>query len=73
VEISGGKNIRALYGVVQSAAAIAAATKGSKRGEPESTDLPLLAVDVLKKEYKDKCPALLGVVTRTLNSQVALL
>lgn len=80
IEFSGGKNIRALYGVWLCEAAIKQASKGGQRsrgGGGASTaaaeeerrkeaELPGLAAQVLLREYADRCPQHRPLVEATL-------
>ncbi|KAI5075517.1 hypothetical protein GOP47_0009593 [Adiantum capillus-veneris] len=67
IKLSAGKNLRALYGICLCSAAINQA-KGRNKDE-ESIDLQSLASSVILKEYKEKCPKKLALVTSVLEKQ----
>lgn len=69
VDLSGGKNIRALYGVVLCGAAINQ-TKGRSKDE-DSSDIVSLASAVLLKEYKYKAPKKVPLLSTILDKQKA--
>ncbi|ERN01558.1 hypothetical protein AMTRI_Chr03g55220 [Amborella trichopoda] len=68
IELSGGKNTRALFGICLCSTAISQLTKGRNREERESTDLQSLAATALLKEYKQKAPAKLPSLSSVLKS-----
>lgn len=67
IKLSAGRNLRALYGLCLCGAAINQA-KGRNKDE-ESTELQGLASSVILKEYKEKCPKKLALVTSVLEKQ----
>ncbi|CAM6100619.1 unnamed protein product [Calypogeia fissa] len=67
LELSGGRNVRALYGIVLCGAAINQLVKGGRaRDEKDSSELGSLAGAVLSKEYKSKAPKKLPLVKSLL-------
>jgi tetratricopeptide (TPR) repeat protein len=68
IELTGGKNSRALFGVCLCSAAIAQMTKGRNKEEKESSELESLASIALEKVYKQKSPSNLSLLTSTLRS-----
>lgn len=68
IKLSGGKNLRALYGVCLCAAAINQG-KGRNKDEKESSDLQTLAASAIIKEYQVKCPRKVSLVTAVLEKQ----
>lgn len=66
IELSGGKNMRALYGVCLCGAAINQA-RGRGRTEEESQELVSLAASVLVKKYKEKASSKAGLVSSILD------
>ncbi|KAJ3693995.1 hypothetical protein LUZ60_009475 [Juncus effusus] len=67
IQLTGGKNTRALYGVCLCSGAINQLTKGKNKDE-ENSDLQSLAAQALIKDYKKRAPAKLGLVTEMLKS-----
>lgn len=67
INLSGGKNTRALYGICLCSAAISQLTKGRNK-EEESSELQTLATESLLKDYKQRAPAKLNLVTDTLRN-----
>jgi tetratricopeptide (TPR) repeat protein len=68
IELTGGKNTRALFGISLCTAAIALLTKGRNKEEKESSELQSLASTALEKDYKQKSPSNLSLLTSTLRS-----
>ncbi|GMG99614.1 hypothetical protein Nepgr_001454 [Nepenthes gracilis] len=69
IDLTGGKNTRALYGTCLCASAIAQLTKGGRnREDKENQDLHSLAVTALEKDYKKRAPSKLPLLTSTLRS-----
>ncbi|EFJ32913.1 hypothetical protein SELMODRAFT_167610 [Selaginella moellendorffii] len=56
IELSGGKNMRALYGVCLCAAGINQAKGRNVKDEKENSTVHTLAADVIKREYRLKAP-----------------
>ncbi|KAL2652129.1 hypothetical protein R1flu_020257 [Riccia fluitans] len=72
IELSGGRNIRALYGVVLSGTAISQLLKQTRsRNEEESMEIVTLASSVLKREYKSKAPRKLPLLSPLLEKAVS--
>ncbi|KAJ3685703.1 hypothetical protein LUZ61_014867 [Rhynchospora tenuis] len=67
LQLTGGKNTRALYGVCLCSGAINQLSKGRNK-EEESSELQALAAEVLTKEYKKQAPAKLPIVTEMLKT-----
>ncbi|GAA0138249.1 chaperone [Lithospermum erythrorhizon] len=66
IDLTGGKNIRAIFGICLCTSAIGHLSKGRNK---ESSELQSLSVVALEKEYKQKSPnktALLSVALRSL-------
>ncbi|KAL2930006.1 ER membrane protein complex subunit 2 [Bienertia sinuspersici] len=68
IDLSGGKNTRALYGVCLCTAAINQLAKGRNKEDKESVDLQSLAAAVLEKDYKYRAPSKLPLLTTTLKN-----
>ncbi|MCL7021503.1 hypothetical protein MKW94_027070 [Papaver nudicaule] len=66
IDLTGGKNARALYGICLSSSAIGQLTKGRK--EKEGTELQSLAATALEKDYKKRSPNKLPLLTATLKN-----
>lgn len=67
VEYSGGKNIRALFGVCMCSSALSLSTKsGRNKEDKESTELPQLALKTIEKEYKNHNPEKLKIAMSAL-------
>lgn len=67
IQLTGGKNIRALYGVCLCSGAINQLSKGRNK-EEESSELQTLAAEVLTKEYKRQAPSKLPLVAEMLKT-----
>ncbi|KAL6012643.1 hypothetical protein ACLOJK_003132 [Asimina triloba] len=76
IDLSGGKNTRALFGVclstdtsesLQCSNAISQLTRGRNK-EEESSELQSLAATLLEKGYKQRAPSKLPLITATLNN-----
>ncbi|CAA6667033.1 unnamed protein product [Spirodela intermedia] len=65
IDLTGGQNTRALYGVCMCAFAISQLAKGRSK-EQESADLQSLAAEALLKEYKQRAPDKVAILTATL-------
>jgi tetratricopeptide (TPR) repeat protein len=68
IELSGGKNTRALFGICLCTAAIAQLAKGRNKDEKESTELQSLAGTVLEKDYKQNAPGKLPLLASALKT-----
>uniref|UniRef100_A0A0D9VBN9 ER membrane protein complex subunit 2 n=1 Tax=Leersia perrieri TaxID=77586 RepID=A0A0D9VBN9_9ORYZ len=67
IQLTGGKNTRALFGVCLCSAAINQLTKGRNK-EEESSELQNLAAEALLKEYKQRAPSKEALVTSLLKN-----
>ncbi|KAL0927579.1 hypothetical protein M5K25_001763 [Dendrobium thyrsiflorum] len=68
INLTGGKNTRALYGICLSSVAINQLTKGRNKDEKDSADLQPLAAEALLKDYKERAPEKLPLVTTMLRN-----
>ncbi|PKU72249.1 ER membrane protein complex subunit 2-A [Dendrobium catenatum] len=68
INLTGGKNTRALYGICLSSVAINQLTKGRNKDEKDSADLQPLAAEALLKDYKERAPEKLALVTAMLRN-----
>ncbi|KMS95828.1 hypothetical protein BVRB_004830 [Beta vulgaris subsp. vulgaris] len=68
IDFTGGKNTRALYGVCLCTAAIGQLAKGRNRDDKESGELHSLAAAVLEKDYKNRAPTKVPLLTSTLTN-----
>ncbi|XP_042458968.1 ER membrane protein complex subunit 2-A-like [Zingiber officinale] len=68
ITLSGGKNIRALYGICLCNAAISQLTKGRNKEEKESSDLPYLGAEALRRDYKNRAPKKLPLLNSMLKN-----
>ncbi|XP_051143364.1 uncharacterized protein LOC127259798 [Andrographis paniculata] len=69
VDLTGGKNIRALFGICLCASAIAQLTKGrGNKDDKESLELQSLSGMALEKIYKHQSPSKLSLLNSTLRS-----
>ncbi|KAG1359351.1 putative ER membrane protein complex subunit 2-A [Cocos nucifera] len=68
INLTGGKNARALYGVCLCSVAINQLIKGRNKEEKESSELQSLAAEALLKDYKHKSPGKLPVLTTMLKN-----
>ncbi|KAL5700723.1 hypothetical protein ACHQM5_026135 [Ranunculus cassubicifolius] len=68
IDLSGGKNTRALYGVCLCSVALGQLTKGRNKEEKESSELQSLAATALEKDYKYRAADKLSLVTATLRN-----
>ncbi|XP_026419063.1 ER membrane protein complex subunit 2-A-like [Papaver somniferum] len=68
IDLTGGKNIRALYGICLSSSAIGQLTKGRNKEEKEGTELQSLAATALEKDYKKRSSNKLPLLTATLKN-----
>lgn len=68
IDLTGGKNTRALYGICLCANAIAQSAKGRNKDDKESVELQSLAAAALEKDYKIRAPNKLPLLNSTLKS-----
>lgn len=68
VDLTGGKNTKALFGICLCSSAIAQLTKGRNKEDKESPELHSLAAAALEKDYKLRAPAKLPLLTSALKS-----
>ncbi|KAL8148346.1 hypothetical protein AgCh_005643 [Apium graveolens] len=66
IDLTGGKNTRALMGICLCTSTITQLTKGRNKEEKESFELQSLVVTALEKDYKDRSPNSLLLLTSTL-------
>ncbi|KAK1287871.1 hypothetical protein QJS10_CPB19g00889 [Acorus calamus] len=71
IDLTGGKNMRALYGVCLCSAAISQLARGRNKDE-ESSELQSLAASALLKEYKKKASSKIDLITTTLGNMKLL-
>uniref|UniRef100_J3L990 ER membrane protein complex subunit 2 n=1 Tax=Oryza brachyantha TaxID=4533 RepID=J3L990_ORYBR len=67
IQLTGGKNTRALFGVCLCSSAISQLTKGRNK-EEESSELQSLAAEALLKEYKQRAPSKEALITNLLKN-----
>ncbi|KAM3309988.1 hypothetical protein ACQJBY_030967 [Aegilops geniculata] len=67
IQLTGGKNTRALFGVCLCSAAISQLTKGRNK-EEESSELQSLAAEALMKDYKQRAPSMEALVAGMLKN-----
>ncbi|KAL6989525.1 hypothetical protein U1Q18_015276 [Sarracenia purpurea var. burkii] len=68
IDLTGGKNTRALFGICLCTSAIGQLTKGRNKDEKESSELPSLAAAALENAYKKTAPGKLSLLSSTLRS-----
>lgn len=68
IDLTGGKNTRALFGICLCSVAIGQLTKGRNKDEKEASELPSLAATALMKEYKERAPDKLPLLSSTMKS-----
>ncbi|KAK4751234.1 hypothetical protein SAY87_004716 [Trapa incisa] len=68
IKLTGGKNQRALFGVCLCTSAIAQLSKGRNKEDKDGTDLQSLAATSLEKDYKQRAPDKLQLLTCALKS-----
>ncbi|GAA0156497.1 chaperone [Lithospermum erythrorhizon] len=69
IDLTGGKNIKAIFGICLCTSAIGHLSKGRNKEDKENSELQSLSVVALEKEYKQKAPnktALLNAALRNL-------
>ncbi|KAI5676742.1 hypothetical protein M9H77_07692 [Catharanthus roseus] len=68
IDLTGGKNTRALFGVCLCASAIGQLTKGRNKEDKEGSDLHSLSAMALEKDYKQRNSSKLSLLSSTLKS-----
>ncbi|KAA8536975.1 hypothetical protein F0562_029453 [Nyssa sinensis] len=68
VDLTGGKNTRALLGICLCTSAMGQLTKGRNKEDKESPELQILAATALERDYKQRAPTKLSLLTSTLRS-----
>ncbi|XP_073028143.1 uncharacterized protein [Primulina eburnea] len=68
IDLTGGKNIRALFGICLCASAVGQLAKGRNKEDKESLELQALSAVALEKDYKQKSPTKLTLVSSCLRS-----
>ncbi|KAJ4719632.1 ER membrane protein complex subunit 2 [Melia azedarach] len=68
IDLTGGKNTKALFGICLCSSATAQLTKGRNKEDKESLDLQYLAGAALEKNYKQRAPDKLSVLSSALKS-----
>lgn len=68
IDLTGGKNTKALFGICLCSSAIAQLTKGRNKEDKESPELQSLAAAALEKDYKQRAPAKLPLLISALKS-----
>ncbi|KAK6804818.1 hypothetical protein RDI58_002602 [Solanum bulbocastanum] len=68
IALTGGKSTRALFGICLCTSAIGQLTKGRNKEDKESPELQSLSAMALEKDYKQRAPGKLSVLSSTLRS-----
>ncbi|KAL3843989.1 hypothetical protein ACJIZ3_001392 [Penstemon smallii] len=68
IDLTGGKNMRALFGICLCVSGIGQLTKGRNKEDKESPELQTLSALVLEKGYKQQSPTKLPLLTSALKS-----
>ncbi|KAK8633755.1 hypothetical protein V6N13_014593 [Hibiscus sabdariffa] len=68
IDLTGGKNTRALFGICLCTSAVAQVSKGRNKEDKESPELHSLAATALEKDYKQRASDKLGLLTSALRS-----
>ncbi|KAJ4967634.1 hypothetical protein NE237_014335 [Protea cynaroides] len=68
IDLTGGKNTRALFGICLCSVAIAQLTKGRNKEDKEVSELQSLAAMALEKHYKQRVPGKLHLLTATVKN-----
>uniref|UniRef100_A0A5B7A3K1 ER membrane protein complex subunit 2 n=1 Tax=Davidia involucrata TaxID=16924 RepID=A0A5B7A3K1_DAVIN len=68
IDLTGGKNTRALLGICLCTFAIGQLTKGRNKEDKENSDLQSLVATALEKDYKQRAPTKLSLLSSTLKS-----
>ncbi|CAN1132350.1 ER membrane protein complex subunit 2 [Linum perenne] len=66
VDLTGGKNNRALFGICLCTSAISQLSRGRNKDDKDTLELPSLATAALEKEYKQNASDKLSVLTSAL-------
>ncbi|XP_047969085.1 ER membrane protein complex subunit 2-like isoform X1 [Salvia hispanica] len=68
IDLTGGKNTRALFGICLCASAIAQLTRGRNKDDKENSELHSLSAAALEKAYKQESPTKVSVLSSALRS-----
>ncbi|KAJ4955390.1 hypothetical protein NE237_012173 [Protea cynaroides] len=68
IDLTGGKNTRALFGICLCSVAIAQLAKGRNKEDKEGSELSSLAAMALEKHYKQRASGKLPLLTATLRN-----
>ncbi|KAL5768272.1 hypothetical protein ACOSQ2_015055 [Xanthoceras sorbifolium] len=68
IDLTGGKNTRALFGICLCTSAIAQLSKGRNKDDKESPELQSLTVTALEKDYKNRASDKLPLLNAALKS-----
>ncbi|KAL7083890.1 hypothetical protein ACP275_14G189500 [Erythranthe tilingii] len=68
IDLTGGKNTRALFGVCLCASAIGQLTKGRNKEDKDGSELPSLSAVALDKVYKKQSPTKISLLSSTLKN-----
>ncbi|KAG6418107.1 hypothetical protein SASPL_120306 [Salvia splendens] len=68
IDLTGGKNNRALFGICLCASALAQLTRGRNKDDKENSELQSLSAEALEKAYKQQSPTKVSVLSSALRS-----
>lgn len=68
IDLTGGKNSRALFGILLCASAIAQLTRGRNKDDKENSELQSLSAAALEKAYKKQSPSKVSALSSVLKS-----
>ncbi|KAG7021145.1 ER membrane protein complex subunit 2 [Cucurbita argyrosperma subsp. argyrosperma] len=68
IDLTGGKNTRALFGICLCTSAIAQLSRGRNKEDKEGPELQSLAATALEKDYKQRAPQKLSLLSSVLKS-----
>ncbi|KAL1558834.1 ER membrane protein complex subunit 2-like [Salvia divinorum] len=68
IDLTGGKNNRALFGICLCASALAQLTRGRNKDDKENSELQSLSAEALEKAYKQQSPTNVSVLSSALRS-----
>ncbi|KAL3631672.1 hypothetical protein CASFOL_024656 [Castilleja foliolosa] len=68
IDLTGGKNVRALFGICLCASAIGQLAKGRNKEDKESLELQSLSARALEKVYTQRSPAKISLLSSMLRS-----
>ncbi|CAK9135041.1 unnamed protein product [Ilex paraguariensis] len=68
IDLTGGKNTRALLGICLCTSAVGQLTKGRNKEDKDSPELQHLVAAALEKDYKKRAPSKLSLLSSTLRS-----